>query len=180
MQTIFVLLVLAISQSAFAADFTPAERLKSFPVPPGETVQQDIDLDQQPDFAFIKAHQDFAFGDPFWFERQSRKPIPDHVFEYFLSDKAPREIYLFYQLYFNQDAKKTDALRSKPYYNSRSINHFDAKNEADVPNQPDEADAVYYKFRAYGANGMILDILIFNKGDGGKTLVYLDAFDQVK
>jgi hypothetical protein len=156
LRALFLLGLLA-SQSALAADFTPEQRLASFPVPPGETVLRDIDFDQQPAFDFIKHHQDFVFGDPFLFQR-ARKAIPSHVFEYFLSEKAPRDLYLFYKRYLNQEAKKPDAERAQPFYNSRSTTSFDVKNEADISTQPDTENAVFYTLQAQGAKGMIIKI----------------------
>jgi hypothetical protein len=160
------------------ADPTPHDRLSQFPVPPGETILTDKDFDQQPDLAFIDSHADLWWADPFLMARNRHQPLPPHVFEYFLSDKKPRALYLFYKRYWNQQSKLDDGKRDKPFYNARNEMSFDVDDESDVPSNPGNAKAVFYALHLTGSHQEHLDISIFNKGEGGQTLVYLTAYDE--
>jgi hypothetical protein len=178
MRQLLTLFTLICAVKIAQADPMPQDRLSQFPVPSGETLLHDKDFDQQPDLAFIDSHADLWWADPFLMERNQHKPLPPHVFEYFLSDTKPPALYLFYKRYWNQQSKLDEGKRDKPFYNARSEQSFDVEDEGDAAAKPDTAKAVFYTLHLNGPHQEHLDISIFNKGEGGKTIVYLTAYDE--
>lgn len=77
-------------------------------------------------------------------ERREKR-IPPHVVMRFETTMKPREVFLFFKKYFNMESRKSDSVRTAPYYNARSVTLFDVENEADISSDPLAAAAVYYR-----------------------------------
>jgi hypothetical protein len=166
--------VLLLSGALAQADTPDREgRLACFRLPPGEALAHDKDFDQLADFNFIEHHSDVSDADPFNTQR-AKKQVPDHAFAYFLSSKSPREIRDFFMKALNDDSSH-EPPPDMPFYNSINEVSFDARDEA---GDPDDKKSIFYRLALSDGRGEGFAVSIFNRGNGGKTLVYLAAYDE--
>ena len=184
MKKIILLLVVALAVlpvACFAAEkpLTPEQRLELIPLPPGVSVERNVDFSKDPILEFSQQHNDFASIDPFMMERRAGA-VPEHCAILFTAAQEPREVFLFFKRFFNTESEKTERERTLPFYGSRSYFSFDQKNEADVTRDKTIGSAVFYRIEAMDGRGHRLDITIFNDGKHDKTKAYVSALDEKK
>lgn len=114
-----------------------------------------------------------VWADPFYFERK-RGEVPKYTYRQFVTDKHPREVYLFY---------------IKNFYNlaggSKSVSRFnyDPKNEGDEVSPYAQEGDVYYTLEISSGvpadkEGKMFAITAFRVNSAQKTTVYI--FEYMK